>query len=310
MRTEQAPIMLRSEQMEAMVLPQEGGRIASLRSLRTGLEFLAQSNRQYTQLRPSVSARFQDGPSAGIEECLPSVAPCGPETLGGAVPDHGDFWQLEWTVESLDSRSTALSATGFSRPLHFSKEVLLDGSSLWLRYRAQNTGSEVTSFLYACHPLLAVEAGDRIALPDDVRELELYYSRRQRLGNPGRIAWPVTDNGVHLDTVGGPEAGTAEMFYSSRFSDSHCAILRQATGQQIGITFSLDTLPYLGLWICCGGWPDDSSYPLQYAVAFEPTTSPCNSLREAQESGTAVTLEPGASLRWEICFSIRERPIG
>jgi galactose mutarotase-like enzyme len=196
-------------------------------------------------------------------------------------------------------------ATGFSRTLRFSKEMLLDDDSLRVVYRVENMGSIVQSFLYACHPLFAVSAGDIIFLPNDVYELRLDYSRGNRLGNPGTIvSWPESRSGILLDIAGSPASGTAEMFYTARLSQGCCGLYRSATGQRLEILFDPQRLPYLGLWLCYGGWPDSGSGPRQFAVALEPTTSGCNTLSAAERSGSAVTLDAGRSFDWEIRFRI------
>jgi galactose mutarotase-like enzyme len=235
------------------------------------------------------------------------VGPCGPETDGGPVPDHGDFWQLRWNVTSASSTNLDMFATGFSRALRFSKELSLDDDCLRVVYRAENIGSVAQSFLYACHPLFAVSAGDLIYLPREVRELRLDYSRGNRIGSAGAtIAWPESQSGMRLDVACSPDSGTAEMFYTARLSEGCCGIYRSATGQRLDILFDPQRLPYLGLWLCYGGWPDGGSGPRQYAVALEPTTSGCNALSAAQRNGSAVTLDIGETFDWELRFRISD----
>jgi galactose mutarotase-like enzyme len=297
---------LQSSALSIEVFPDEGGRISSLKSLHSGMEFLTQSDRSGSYPQPSFHAAFRDGPCAGIEECLPTVGACGPETDGGPVPDHGDFWQLRWNLTSVSSTHLHLLSTGFSRTLRFSKDVSLNDDTLSIVYRTENIGSTVQSFLYACHPLFAVSAGDLILLPAEVRELRLDYSRGNRIGGAGTaIAWPETQSGIRLDLASSPDSGTAEMFYTDRLSQGCCGIYRSATGQTLDIGFDPQRLPYLGLWLCYGGWPDGGPGPRQYAVALEPTTSGCNTLLEAQRNGSAVTLDIGETFQWEIRFRVR-----
>lgn len=285
------------------VIPSEGGRIASLKSHLSEMEFLTQSMRNGPYPQPGLATLFQSGPCAGIEECLPTVGPC--DAQGGPVPDHGDFWQLAWDVLASSEDHLRVSALGFSRALRFTKDLTLRGSSLLVRYRVENIGAVAQSFLYACHPLFAVSAGDRILLPPEVRELTLYYSRNNRLGERGSILpWPVTPSGIHLDLIEGPERETAEMFYTTRLTNGSCGIYRSATGQTLEVSFDTGSLPYLGLWICYGGWPDQGAGPRQYAVALEPTTSTCGTLSEAQQIGSATELEAGDAVEWEIRFGI------
>jgi galactose mutarotase-like enzyme len=307
--------VLKTKALSVEVLPEQGGRVASLKSLLSGVEFLTQSHRSglYAK-KPGLDAAFEDGPSAGIEECLPTVGPCGPDTPGGAAPDHGDFWQVPWDVMESSETHIRIAAAGFSRTLRFQKQIEVDGSALRIQYSVENTGQKPQSFSYACHPLFAVAAGDRIVLPPDIHELKLTYSRFNRLGAAGSIlSWPVTQSGVQLDRANGPETGTADMFYTSRLGRGICGIYRAEAQQMLTVSFDVERLPCLGLWICYGGWPDQGAGPKQYAVALEPTTSACNDLAEAQRLGSAVTLAAGQSFDWEIRFEIGapgDRPHG
>jgi galactose mutarotase-like enzyme len=298
--------VLANSEISVEFVPFEGGRIASLKSVRSGLEFLTQSQRSGQLIEAGLNTRFQDGFCAGIEECLPTVGFSGAETQGGPVPDHGDFWQLPWRLLFASNTQATLSAVGFSRPLHFTKTLSLQRNELKIAYEVENAGSATQSFLYACHPLFAVEAGDHIRLPDEIRELSLDYSKGDRLGPRGStVAWPVTHAGIRLDTALAPQAGTAEMFYSSRLNKCVCGIYRKASDQFVEVSFNCNRLPYLGLWICYGGWPEDGEEPRQYAVALEPTTSPCNNLASAQTTHTPISLKPGEKYEWEILFRVR-----
>jgi len=150
-------------------------------------------------------------------------------------------------------------------------------------------------------------AGDRVLLPDEIRELTLDYSNGDRLGAAGSVVtWPTTQSGVQLDVTLGPEAGTAEMFYTSRISNGLCGIYRESSRQVMEVLFDTQRLPYLGLWLCYGGWPIDGEVPRQHAVALEPTTSPCNTLTKAQRTDTAIYLKAGEAYDWEIQFRIIE----
>lgn len=298
---------LTNSELSVEIIPAEGGRISSLRSVRSGLEFLTQSQRRERYPHAGLDARFQDGYCAGIEECLPTVGSSGPKTEGGPAPDHGDFWQLPWQVLAASDNEVSISAVGFSRALRFSKRLILEHKTLRVAYTVGNISSIRQSFLYACHPLFAVFRGDRVLLPSEIRELRLDYSKKDRLGMSGSIiSWPITQEGVRLDVASGAEAGTAEMFYSSRLNETACGIYREQSGQVLEVSFDSRRLPYLGLWLCYGGWPPDGEEPLQYAVALEPTTSPCNTLAKAQQTNTAISLKAGETYEWEILFGVRE----
>ena len=96
------------------------------------------------------------------------------------------------------------------------------------------------------------------------------------------------------------------MFYTSRLQDGLCGIYREASAQVLEVSFNAERLPFLGLWLCYGGWPSDGKEPQQYAVALEPTTSPCNNLANGQRTNTAISLKAGETYGWEILFTVRE----
>jgi galactose mutarotase-like enzyme len=296
---------LSNNMLEVKIRPSEGGRVASLRCRNTGLEFLVQARQDRPNFEPGFAARFQDGPSAGIEECLPTVGPCEEETPGGPVPDHGDFWQLAWIVTHATDTALCMGAQGFSRPITFRKEFSLAGSALSIRYTVTNVGNCDVSILYACHPLFAIETGDRIFLPEEVSSLQLNYSRGNRVGVKNAvIAWPVTAAAVALNEVQPASTGFAEMLYTQRVSQGSCGIYRSSQGQGIAVRFDPLLLPFLGVWLCYGGWPDDCETPRQYAVALEPTTAAANTLTEAVSGGQARVLHPGHSAYWSIAFEV------
>jgi galactose mutarotase-like enzyme len=302
--------LLQNDDLSVAVVPDEGGRIASLKSRHSGLELLLQARRDRALLQSGLHARFRDGACAGIEECLPSVGACtgeGESAEGGPVPDHGDFWQLAWTVDAFDEATLLLSATGFSRPLRLRKRISLHDNSLRMDYSIENLSDRPTSFLYACHPLLAVAPGDRLALPDEVTSLRLHSSCGDRLGTHGTILpWPMIPNLSHCDLslALAESEHIADMLYTARLTEGWCGLYRSAARQGVALRFNPASLPYVGLWLCYGGWPEDGLEPRQYAVALEPTTAPYGTLTAAKQAGAAVQLARGGSFHYTIEFAV------
>ena len=300
--------VLRSDGLTAQVCPAEGGRVSSLCCAVSGTEFLTQARPERKPVTPGFEAQFSDGACAGIEDCLPTVGACGAATEGGRAPDHGDFWQVPWTVLERTDAAMAMHARGFSRPLSLSKHLRVKGRSLRVTYEVTNHGAESTSLLYAAHPLLAISGGDRVVLPEEVRALTMTYARGQLLPTKdGKVDWPHakgTDAIMDLSVTADRNHGTAMMFYSGRLRHGACGLYRMREQQGIVVRFSPEQLPFLGLWLCYGGWPDAGAGPAQYAVALEPTLAPCNRLDEAQQAGLALGLSPGSTASWQIAFEV------
>lgn len=283
---------LRSRELAVTLLPANGGKIASIKSLPVGTEFLLSGARPERVADYPLDAGFEESDCAGWDECLPSVSASGAETPGGAVPDHGDFWRLPWTVLSASANQLTLRADGLSRPLRFTRSFAVSEAELRIAYAVENIGNTAMPYLYAAHPLFAVDAGDRILLPREVHGLRLHDSLNARLKAP--VGWPQTEaagSAIALDTVGAASDGTAEMLYTPRLRRGFCGLYRKRAQQGLTVSFPVEWLPYLGMWLCCGGWPEAGEK--QYAVALEPTVAPCGSLAQAIREGLAPVLDAG-----------------
>jgi galactose mutarotase-like enzyme len=292
------------------VLPQFGGKIASI-AFRD--QELLQS--PLTPIAPrSRTMPFDAADASGWDECIPSVAACKLQTQAGPaeVPDHGDLWRVPWTVLDSTPDSVTLSAAGFSLPLTLKRKLTLteteSGVSLTLDYRLTNTGTVSVPWSWAAHPLFAVAQDDRIILPDSIRTLRLEGSGGNRLGKNGaEIQWPIADlaSGFHTDLsrAEAPDSGVGDKLFAGPLNDadSWCVLERPSAGVRIKFSFNAAATPYLGLWLCYGGWPGRPG-PKQVCVALEPATAPVDSL--AFTGPWSRTLAPGAWVDWPMQVDI------
>ncbi len=305
-------VTLQAGRLRTVILPREGGRIASLRDEHSGVEFLFQPPGPYhvpEMFEPW--SGFETSACAGVDDCLPTVTACGAETPGGAVPDHGDFWRLRCATVDAGPDFVTLAAEGYSRPLRLEKTLRLRDDALEIAYTLRNLSAAPVAFLYALHPLLAVDAGDRLLLPPEVASAQLNYSRGARLGDAGEtIRWPHPGEDVDLRRVEPVTAGTGDMLYTERLSTGWCGLYRARAGQGIILRFDPRQLPYVGLWLCYGGWPEDGTLARQYAVAFEPTVAPQGSLAAAIAAGQAPVLEAHGSFSFTVRFEPTLHAVG
>lgn len=302
------PIAMQSKDLCVDVLPDNGGRVASIRCIRTGTEFLVGGSDYDAKAQFVNDARFEASDCAGMDECLPTVSISGPETAGGNAPDHGDLWRHSWRVEQQSANDVLLATECFSRPLSFTRRLRVQAAEVQLDYRIGNLSEMPVPFLYACHPLFAVEAGDRLILPRETDKVRLHYSRGDRV-DPAveSLDWPLVADGdakIALDRIGEASDGTAEMLYTDRLARGVCALYRARKRQALVMRFDKNVLPYLGLWLCCGGWPDNPVHQKQYAVAMEPTVAPCGSLAAAIAAGAAPILAPHGVFAFSLCLEV------
>jgi galactose mutarotase-like enzyme len=319
---EKENVVISAGDCSVTILPQLGGKIASIRI--GDRELLQEPLTAYAPR--TLTMNFDQGDASGWDECLPSVAACTVKTENGAatVPDHGDLWRVEWKSKeegSVNGRrgagnshpnSASLRGECFSLPLVLERKVALNrsenGWELRLDYSLTNTGSFAAPWSWAAHPLFAAEEGDRIELPGTVATLRLEGSGGGRLGKGGdTVSWPLANlakgGQVDLSLARGPESEIGDKLFAGPLgkTENWCALERPKAGVRIKVGFDPAATPYLGLWICYGGWPERQGAK-QMCVAMEPATAPVDSL--ADTGPWSRTLGPGKTCSWTMSVAI------
>ena len=300
------------------VLPRFGGKIASIR---VGSHELLQAPLAPIQLRTRTMT-FDQADASGWDECLPSVAACSVQTAAGQaeIPDHGDLWRVEWARPGAGNREHEKSADSlnllgkcFSLPLEVERNIQLTeverGWRLKVDYRVRNCGKYAVPWSWAAHPLFACEKGDRIQLPASIHSLRVEGSGGERLGKSGgSVAWPIAalpqGGTTDLSFVDRRDSGIGDKLFAGPLNatENWCALERVGTGLRIRFQFDTLATPYLGLWICYGGWPERPG-PKQVCVAMEPSTAPVDSLAVTGE--WSRQLAPGESFSWPMQIEIQ-----
>jgi galactose mutarotase-like enzyme len=286
-------VLIRAGDCTVVLLPRFGGKIASIK---VGEHELLQAPLAPVAPRTRTMG-FDQSDASGWDECLPSVAECTVKTAAGEakIPDHGDLWIAEWEVQGSGVRdrgseggAVTLVAKCFSLPLEVERTVGLSetgtGWRLDVNYKLKNVGKYDVPWSWAAHPLYVAAQGDRIVLPKSVSSLRLEGSGGERLGKGGdTVAWPVAKlaggGTTDLSVAESPDSGIGDKLFAGPLSaaDNWCALERPSVGLRLRVRFDTAATPYLGLWICYGGWPERPG-PKQVCVAMEPSTAPVDSL--------------------------------
>lgn len=295
------------------VLPRFGGKIASIK---VGERELLQQSLAPIAPRTRTMG-FDESDASGWDECLPSVAACGVEFASGQaqIPDHGDLWRVGWQpIETKDEGRGAISLRGkcFSLPLELERTIALQeaagGWRLSLAYRLANLGSAPAPWSWAAHALFLAEAGDRIVLPETISTLRLEGSGGGRLGKNGdTVSWPLaklaSGGETDLSLALPPDSGVGDKLFAGLLGakENWCELVRPSAGVKIRVGFDPSATPYLGLWICYGGWPEKDGLK-QTCVALEPSTAPVDSL--AETGPWSRQLVPGKQFNWAMQVEI------
>jgi galactose mutarotase-like enzyme len=288
-RTMQA-IILESSFIRLAMRPDLGGRMTSLVDLRSGREWLWKN--PYLSQRPPVygESYTQKLDGGGWDEILPSVSPCRLSD-GSAIPDHGDIVSLPATVLSARLDRLILATELRSLPLRFTRELRLHDSQLKIHYTLESLADCAAPYLWAAHPLFALEPGMEITGTQGV-----HFHTSAEIGKPAEFSGLIPD--FHSQDF--------QPFAFKRFSPSASVDrvgLRHPDGSSIELSWDRGEISHLGLWLNMGAWSGCGSAPY-INLGIEPTTSPHDSLADAIQDGSAIILQAGERNQWSLTFEL------
>jgi hypothetical protein len=267
--------VLRSKEIELAVVPELGARIISLKNIRTGREWMWHPAGGLKLFRNRLGDDFRHSTLAGVDECLPTIAPC--SWRGRELPDHGEVWSAAWAV---DERSWARGLLKTSvelptSPLRFERTIEVRGCDVRLDYLLRNRSGTDEEYLWALHPLLQLEAGDRLKLPADTRALL------------NGDAW--------IDAVDSclPSGGCAKVF-AQPLTSGLAEIVNARSGDRLAFEWNPEENNTLGLWLTRGGWHGHHHF------AIEPTNGAPDPLAQAVERRRCGVISALGSACWSI----------
>ncbi len=289
-------MLIRSDDLEVLVLPEIGGKIAQVRDRRSGYEWLIPPQRPYRTLMPGT--RWIEYDTSGMDDCFPNVDEClypSGRWLGTALPQLGEWVYGTWEI--LDGHSTdrvSLNRTGWLLPCRAYKEIHIEGSRIEVRYRVENPTDAPMPYLWSAHPLITAAADFRLLLPvaDDAT-----FVTYPPDGNVYR--WPHY-GAVDLSREWIEPGRTLKIFVSGLRAGS-CSL--QTDGGMVHFGFDIESVPVLGIWFNNFGFPRDGRSPFR-CIAVEPCTAASDVLdQNTVRSGSA--LAPGAQREWGIRMEFR-----
>lgn len=290
---------LRNDDLQVDILPEVGGKVVSLKRVRTGTEFLLappDPSRPYPFDVPG--APFTAFDMSGFDECFPTVGACASPRSGRgpqSLPDHGELWSRPWEVVEHGEHVMTLRISSTHLPCTLERTLRLDGPVLEARYTLTNQQSAPLPYLWSAHPLLACDEGDGVWLPPSVSGACVEYSHDDRLGPRGSAVDASALGDLLRHLAPGPPA-RAEKLFIEGLEVGHAALVRRARGEVLHVRFDLGDISGLGLWVCQGLAPPSPdpdvglAGPGHFTVAIEPCRGWPDCLDDAMRRGTNPTL--------------------
>jgi galactose mutarotase-like enzyme len=239
---------LRSAQVEVVILPSLGAKVAHLRDLNSGREWMWRPPEGAIYRQLPVGTDFRESSRVGADECFPTIGPC--TWRGRELPDHGEVWAIPWMLdpEGLEAGRITTEVRLPVSPFVLTRTVTLDERRLSFAYRLQNLDGEEQEFMWAFHPLLCIEEGDMIDLPSECSHVRVYGQEETR------FAWPSPREGVHWDQLELGSGSGAIKLFTEPLQRGFVEVRNTRTRDRLRYEFDPREVDTVGLWITRGGW--------------------------------------------------------
>jgi len=315
--------VIENSDLRVVVLADKGGDVASLLHKPTDTEFLWQAPggvRNPSRLAaPAASADLTwiDTYEGGWQSIFPNGG--WSSSYGGLeLGLHDESAVLPWDLRVVDpgpDRAVVeLSIRLVRTPLAARRRLTLEVGSPTLRVEETiwNVGGVRFPLSYGQHivfgpPFLSADCV--IDMPGAKVRVDAEPVRATSSLEPdARSSWPavrrVDGSERDLRRVPSPDAGTVDQLYLGDLADGWYAVTNTQRGVGLAVRFPADLYRYVWQWEVFGGHLDYPWWGTTYSLGLEPFTSATNrGLQAAVDDGSALWLDPGASVESELSLT-------
>ena len=292
--------------MEISCIPELGGKINSLRDSRTGREWLWRHPRLIYKHVPHGSSYTAQSDTGGWDECFPSVAECKyPSTpwQGAAIQDHGELWSqtAEFEIHEQADQVTLLTRwQGIVLPYTFERVITLNESSsiVHVNYEVVNNADQPIDYVWCIHPLLAIEPGMELRLPESARFNIGGVYPNGLVPLEKKLQFPFAASGLNFPFLPQANAGCAIKLWSDPLSEAQGWTAMRASNGGFQMRWDVSLLPQVAVWMNFGALGMDGGSPY-YNLGLEPCIGAQDSLADAvTQHNLFATVPPHSSKQW------------
>ena len=296
-------VVLENDTYRVEFLPDSGGKMVSLIDRKNDYEFLVQKD--WPDYRKGTFAgSYVEAECSGFDDMFPTIDECEYENepwKGIMLADHGEVWSLPWRVLAEDERSLKLSVHGIRFPYILEKQIVLSDDGVCLDYELSNPTPFDFDYLWGGHMMINVEEGMKVVLPDDFKTAVSVLSNGvAEYGDTYTWPWLKDKNGDDYrgDIVRNKSAGGFEKYYFiDKVREGTCLLEYPDGRKHLRISWSVDTVPYLGILMNEDGWDG------LYNIFIEPCSIGFDRPDVARQRGQRSTCPKFGKVRWKMAIS-------
>lgn len=300
-------VVIENDALTVECIPTLGGKITRLVDRAHQRDVLLPSQLEgIPYRRASYGQPFESFDVSGFDECFPTIAATRLSGQGrGEIdfPDHGELWSAPWSWRETDE-GISLAVEGVRWNYLFEKRLAVKDNRLVASYSLTNRERFPFRFLWSAHPLLQVRPGARILLPENVDHVLVNWSSDDHAGRLGDVRrWPCLISQEDYSVVPPATTNRAVKCFSERLTQGFAAVYHPADECSVLFSFDPREIPFLGIWLCYGGWPTGARQK-HFTVALEPCNGRPDSLQQAVDRNECGHARPQEEVRWSMEISL------
>ena len=279
--------------MSCEFLPEDGGRLVSLKSKAAGREYIW-INERTKNLKRYYGANYDNLMAGGVEEAFPTGYEDGFE--GNAIPFFGEIWPIAWEVTKQEKDYISMLCYSSIFPVIIHKTYSLNGPDLECHYSIKNLSNSPIPLMFGVHPSIAVKKGDRINIaPGDYR-IGLSEGMPDGCEAGKSFTWPVCGK-ENLSVV--PEIDKEDRcmeFSTDKLNRGFFSL--EDDSENLNIRFDEKVFTALSLWYIWGGWRGHrclmfefyTGYPFKLSEAVKKESIPYLKAKDSFETSVIYKL--------------------
>ncbi|MDF2988329.1 MAG: hypothetical protein K0R50_3839, partial [Eubacterium sp.] len=164
-------VVLENENLKVIVLPEIGGKIASVFNKPKEFELLFQCKGDAYK-KAEIFDDFGEYDASGFDDAFPSIDE-GMVQVGQSLvryPNHGEIWTMKFGCDIVGER-LLLHGNSAILSYSYSKALSLQGDKLLIQYNITNNGYEDIPCLWAMHCLIRCEEDMQLIFPEGTNKI-------------------------------------------------------------------------------------------------------------------------------------------